>query len=170
MLLTKLAPLAAASLALTLTSAAPALAAASVTAGDAQNKAAITLHPGDSLHVVLKSTAWTIDPAHGRALATRGEQVVAVTRPGPGAPGTTSRSFAAVALGDATVTASRTTCGEALRCTPAQSAYRLTVHVVAVPTLPRTGVPVGAAVLLGGLLIGVGTAALLLARSRSRWT
>jgi predicted secreted protein len=117
----------------------PAAAGTVVTVGDASDGKAVTLHPGDTLVVTLRSTAWTIDAAHGAALRTRGEQVVKVDRPGPGAPGSTSRTFVAAARGDATVTASRTTCGEALKCTPAQGAYLLTAHVEAVPVLPHTG-------------------------------
>ena len=43
--------------------------------------------------------------------------------------GTVSLKFKAINKGISTVNASRTSCGEALRCTPAQSSYYVTIKV-----------------------------------------
>jgi LPXTG-motif cell wall-anchored protein len=145
---------------------AQALAGTAVSADDTSDHKAVTLHPGDLLTVTLHSPGWNIDAPHGAALRSRGEQTVKLDRPGPGAPGTASRSFTAVAPGDATVTASRNSCGEALRCTPEQAGYVLTVHVAAVPVLPHTGAATDAAAGLGLLLLVVGAGSVLLGRSR----
>lgn len=147
--------------------AAPAAAPAAVTVGDDQDHKAVTLHQGDTLTVTLGSTAWVIDAARSPVLTTAGEQVVKVTRPGPGAPGTVSRSFTAASAGDTTVTASRTSCGEALKCNDEQAAYVVTVHVAAaVPVLPRTGAATDVAAALGVLLLLAGGGAVLAGRKR----
>jgi hypothetical protein len=50
--------------------------------------------------------------------------------PGGGC-GLEQSTFRAVHVGTAVLTASRTTCGEALACGPGNSHYRVTIHVVA---------------------------------------
>ena len=93
----------------------------------------VTLHVGDRLKVVLASTYWTIHPASKPAvLQTDGKQV---TTPRPkgcvpgGGCGTASRMFTAVAKGTTTVSASRTSCGEALPCTGGNGKFSVTVVV-----------------------------------------
>jgi hypothetical protein len=105
-----------------------------VTLSESQNGKTVTLHAGQHIRVVLHSTYWTIDTAHGKALTTSGKQ----TTKGTGAPcrppgsgcGTASRTFLAARPGTGTLTASRTSCGEALRCTGSQGKYRVSIRVV----------------------------------------
>ena len=107
----------------------------SVNVDERANGQTITVHRGQSLHVVLYSTYWTIDGGHNRSVRTTGEQqFVGDThspgcRPGSGC-GQVSRNFLATSPGVGTLTAARTTCGEALRCSPEKSAWKLTVRVV----------------------------------------
>lgn len=108
-------------------------------AGDAQNGQTITLQPGQTLIVKLSTTYWTIQgSSNAQALVSTGAPVASpaslnschyggCTAQG----GTTSETFRAVAPGTATVTASRTTCGEAMGCVGATGQYALTVEVVA---------------------------------------
>jgi hypothetical protein len=103
-----------------------------VAASEADNGRTITLRRGSHLTLTLHSTYWSIkgssNPAALRELATP------VTRPMPAhcvpgqGCGTVGASFAALSSGSADVTASRTTCGEAMQCAPAQRDYVL--HVV----------------------------------------
>lgn len=143
----------------------PAHAASTVTVGDADKGKTVTAHPGEVIAVTLGSTAWTIDAAKGAAVTTQGEQTTAVTRPGPGAPGTTTRHYLAVATGTATISASRQSCGEALKCTPAQAAFSVTINVMPV-NLPRTGSATQTAALAGLGLLVVGGTALVLGKPR----
>jgi LPXTG-motif cell wall-anchored protein len=145
--------------------AAPAHAASNVAVGDADKGKTVTAHPGDTIVVTLGATAWTIDPAQGAALTSQGEQTAAVTRPGPGAPGTTTRRYLAVAAGTATIKASRVSCGEALKCSPEQGAFTVTINVMPM-TLPHTGSATQTAALAGLGLLAVGGSALLLGRAR----
>lgn len=147
-------------------------AAAALVAGDAQNGKTVRVHPGDRLTVTLGSVAWTIDAPPGGTVVATGEQTTAVTRPGPGAPGTTSRGFVARAVGTATLTATRTTCGEALQCTPAQGHWSLRVRVLAAPApapqqLPHTGQPVSQVALLAAALLLLGSGAVVVGRRPS---
>ena len=109
---------------------------AHVTASEAQSGSTLTLQRGDTLTVTLHSTYWTIDGSSDSAVLTA--QGPAVTQGDPpsshrcvpgGGCGTVTQNFAAVGTGTADVTANRTTCGEALRCTtPEQGQW--VVHVV----------------------------------------
>jgi LPXTG-motif cell wall-anchored protein len=147
---------------------APAASAATVPAGDGLDHKTVTLQVGDTLVVTLASTAWTIDAASGGALRAQGAQVVAVSRPGPGAPGTTSRTFAAVVPGSARITASRVNCGEALRCNAEQAGYVLTVRVAAAPVqLPHTGLATRDTLTLGLGLLLVGATGVALGTRRT---
>jgi ABC-type phosphate transport system substrate-binding protein len=118
----------------------PAGASAAAVAGhrdatEVDNGTTVGLHRGDTLTVTLHSTYWTIDGSSDPAvLVARGPQATQAEPPSsrrcvPGQGcGTVSRSFTAAAGGTADVGASRTSCGEALRCTPEQSTWVL--HVV----------------------------------------
>jgi hypothetical protein len=93
----------------------------------------VTLAKGDRLQVTLHSTYWQFNPSSDSAvLAADG-----APRPGPGTNcptfpgsgcGTVTQMYTAGKAGTATVTATRTTCGEALACSPPQH-YAVTVHV-----------------------------------------
>ena len=147
----------------------PAHAAATTTLTGKDRGGTVTVHVGDTVHVQLASTAWTIAGAAG-ALVPTGPQTTTFV-PGPtcrpgGGCGTTDRSFRAVAAGSATLSASRTQCGEALQCTGDNGSWTAKVRVqaaVAPQRLPFTGAPVGRLLLLaaalcvgGGLLTRAG--------------
>lgn len=93
----------------------------------------VTLHVGDRLKVVLASTYWTIHPSSNAAvLRSDGRPIVTGQLngcvPGEGC-GTATRLFTAIATGKASVSASRTSCGEALRCTAGHGTYKVSVLV-----------------------------------------
>lgn len=108
-------------------------ATAALTANDAQNGHRITVHVGDRVSVVLHSTYWNFAGSSNAAvMAPDGSPTVSPDPsgcvPGQGC-GTASAVFVAAAPGIAQITASRTSCGEALRCTGSAGMYRLTVTV-----------------------------------------
>jgi hypothetical protein len=102
------------------------------TATDSDNGHAITIHPGDRLRLVLASAYWTINDPHSAALRLDGppEYPAATSHcvPGQGCGGVIA-NFTALQPGTATITASRTSCGEAMRCTPAAGRYSVTIEV-----------------------------------------
>jgi hypothetical protein len=103
-----------------------------VGAGDNGRTVAVTV--GDVVSLRLASTYWQVAPATPAAVlrtdsrATLPSGPARSCVPGQGC-GFAVAGFTAVAPGRATISASRTTCGEALRCSPARSRYRLTVLV-----------------------------------------
>jgi hypothetical protein len=104
-----------------------------VVAGDSDNGRTLALQAGDRLQVVLGSTYWTLDGSSDPGVLRQVTQPTVSPRtigcvPGGGC-GTVSATFDAVAAGRAGVTARRTTCGEALRCTGSQGLYQITVVV-----------------------------------------
>jgi hypothetical protein len=105
-----------------------------LTVTDADNGHTITIPHGGTLTVRLNSTYWRFGTnTSGAALRPAGQPITAPLTashcvPGQGC-GTVTAVFAAVAPGKAVVTASRTTCGEAMACGKGQGAYQLTVMV-----------------------------------------
>lgn len=100
-------------------------------AGD--NGRTITVSVGQPIKLRLMSTYWQIARgAPGDVLGTDGRrtQPSGPTRcvPGQGC-GVASAAFTALHPGRAAITAARQSCGEALRCSPAQSHYRVQVVV-----------------------------------------
>jgi len=97
----------------------------------------VTVASGQRLVVGLDSTYWTFRPVTpGGVLRAVGSPRV-VPRldhcvPGQGC-GTVTAEFQATGSGTATIEATRTTCGEALRCSPGQGDYRVQVRVGAGP-------------------------------------
>jgi hypothetical protein len=93
----------------------------------------VTLRVGARLEVVLASTYWTIHPAPKPAvLRTDGSQATTPRLKGcvpGGGCGTASRTFTGVTKGKTVVRASRTSCGEALRCTEANGTFSVSVVV-----------------------------------------
>ena len=88
---------------------------------------------GDRLLLVLHNTYWRVDRPRGDVLRQVGEQqdVPAGTgacRPGVGC-GTVRVRFDAVGRGTQRLTASRTTCGEAMACPPGEGAFAVVVVV-----------------------------------------
>lgn len=103
-----------------------------LTATTHDNGRTVTLRTGQSLRVVLSSTYWTIRPmALGPVLRSQGRPLVVPRSSGcvpGGGCGTVTERFVPVAHGNATVRASRTSCGEAMGCTRAAGTF--TLHVV----------------------------------------
>jgi hypothetical protein len=104
-----------------------------IQAGDNQNGRTITMHPGQTLQVTLGSTYWTIQgSSDSQVLAPVGAAVTTPQScsapPGSGC-GTVSQEFQAAKSGIALVSASRVSCGEAMRCVGPAGQYQLTVQV-----------------------------------------
>jgi hypothetical protein len=98
---------------------------------DAQNGRVVRAHVGDRLRVQLGSTYWRFDAPSGPQLRPAGRPSFA---PGPscvpgGGCGYVAQVYDVVAAGTAQLSASRTTCGEVLRCRPDQRTFRITVIV-----------------------------------------
>lgn len=108
-------------------------AALDVTATDKDNGRTVTLVPGQRLRVVLASTYWTFQNSSSAAVLRVETQPHVNPQPSgcvPGAGcGTATVTYRAVAHGQTSVTASRTSCGEAMGCTGAEGNYSLRVVV-----------------------------------------
>jgi hypothetical protein len=101
---------------------------------EADNGRSVTVPVGSEVTVVLGNTYWQIagssDPAVLVLVSGPTASAAGMTACVPGAGcGTASAVFRAVAPGRATITASRTTCGEALRCTGTAGVYEVTIVV-----------------------------------------
>ncbi len=110
--------------------------AAGIAVDESANGRTITLHVGARLTVVLHNTYWEFAPASDPAvLAADGMPVVTPAGPVacvPGAGcGTVTAAFSARSTGRAVVRASRTTCGEAVRCVGGRGDFEVAVVVVA---------------------------------------
>jgi hypothetical protein len=104
-----------------------------VTVGFGDKGSTVNLRVGETLRVVLDSTYWSIKPSsNANVLAARGVPVVAPRLvgcvPGQGC-GTTTALFRALAPGVASISASRASCGEAMRCTLGNGSFKVTVRV-----------------------------------------
>jgi hypothetical protein len=104
-----------------------------ITATDKDNGRTVTLGRGRRVRIVLSSTYWhfqgSSDPA---VLRIDGQPRVSPQPSGcvPGAGcGTATATYLAVAAGDAVITATRTSCGEAMGCTGGNDRYSLRVVV-----------------------------------------
>ena len=105
----------------------------SVTVSEADNGRTISVRRADRVTAVLHSTYWTFGkPSDEGVLLAEGD---AVTRPqvqgcvpGQGC-GTVTVRYLAVGAGRSVIGATRSTCGEALRCAPNQGSWRVTVVV-----------------------------------------
>jgi hypothetical protein len=110
-------------------------ASATVTATEADNGRTVTVAVGEHLVVRLASTYWRFEAVgSGAALSSVGVPAVAASPSGSGCVpgggcGTVTATYLAMAPGQATVAADRTSCGEALRCTGSDGTYRLHVLV-----------------------------------------
>lgn len=108
----------------------------SVTLNEASNHRTVAVDRGTRVTVTLHSTYWSLTPVRSPLiLAPVG--AITVTGAGPGTAGcvpgqgcgTVIAHFVARHAGFVRLHASRTSCGEALSCTPAQSAWTVVVHV-----------------------------------------
>ena len=91
------------------------------------------MRPGDTLVVTLASTYWTVQPASDPAVIDEMGSALIVPRIGGCVPGggcgTVTATFVAHTHGTALLTATRTTCGEALLCQGGAGRFSLTVTV-----------------------------------------
>ena len=132
-----LAILALASSAAGIASGASAAGAAKVTIGEANKGHVVTIAKGTHLVVTLHNTYWTIAPLSSRtvlgqvgAQSTKGQLSGATHAcvPGQGC-GTVTMNYVANSAGLVRLTAHRTTCGEAMRCTGSQGSWSVSVRV-----------------------------------------
>jgi hypothetical protein len=110
-----------------------------VTITESSNRHVVTVAKGAHLVVALHSTYWTITPlARRTVLAQVGTQQTGGSLAGPThacAPvpgqgcGTVTMHYVAHGAGTVRLTAQRTTCGEAMRCTGSQGSWYVTVRV-----------------------------------------
>jgi hypothetical protein len=104
-----------------------------VVAMDTDNGRTLQLHVGDRLEVSLGSTYWSIHESSDPSVLRLAGPVAISPQPGGCVPGggcgLAIASFDAVGKGSADVTASRTSCGEAMLCTGTAGSYRLSVVV-----------------------------------------
>lgn len=105
-----------------------------VAASETDNGHTITLAVGDVVVVELHNTYWQFAPVpQSAALKLTGPSSVVPSQtrscvPGQGC-GTVRESFQATSPGRAVIAASRTSCGEARRCTGTEGAYSVSVVV-----------------------------------------
>jgi hypothetical protein len=101
---------------------------------DSQNGTTIQVHAGDVVSVSLNSTNWTFGAvSDSTVLQPQGDQAVTPAPMGTCLPGmgcgTTTARFTALKSGTAVVSATRVSCGEAMRCVGQQGLYQVTVVV-----------------------------------------
>jgi hypothetical protein len=102
---------------------------------DRNNHQTVSVHVGQTVELTLASTYWTIGAPSGTALGTTGAERKTPndTKPGCHAGsgcGTDVRDFRAVRTGTSGISATRSSCGEALRCPDDKSRFFVTVHVI----------------------------------------
>jgi hypothetical protein len=108
--------------------------AATVTVSEAEAGTTLTVNRGADVVVTLHSTYWQFQQASAPKVLVQAAPVVQGDPPSragvPGSgKGTARETYHAQAAGTATITATRTSCGEAMRCTAGQGVYRITVVV-----------------------------------------
>lgn len=128
-------------IAVLLGSAVPSSAATNLVVNQNSNHRTIILKRGTSLTLSLNSTYWTIRTSYSPAVVTAvGKTTVKPIFPGPTAPsgckvpgmgcGTVMQRFKATRVGTTSITASRTTCGEAMLCAPDKRNFAIKVVVI----------------------------------------
>jgi hypothetical protein len=106
-----------------------------MTLGRSDNGHTVRVSRGTTIDVVLHSTYWAFTPLAGSGvLRPKGAQETGAPPPGNGCVagqgcGTVTAVFTAVGKGTVSIRASRTACGEALRCSPADGAFAVTIIV-----------------------------------------
>ena len=106
--------------------------AGQIVATDSDNGKTLELHVGDRLELKLDSTYWNIQESSDLGVLRLAGPMAISPQPGcvPGAGcGLAIASFEAVGTGSADITASRSSCGEAMRCVGNAGSYRLAVVV-----------------------------------------
>ncbi len=108
----------------------PALSASTVQVSEKDKDSTLRVENGTVIDLVLSSTYWKIQPAAGVVLKPILPEpiVTGVLSHPPGmGTGTVEMKYQVVQDGTATISASRTTCGEALRCTGTQGEFMVTI-------------------------------------------
>ena len=111
----------------------PASGAGALVVSESDDGHVLQLRVGQRLELMLTSTYWQVEgSSNPNVLHEIGQPVVSAQRtgcvPGEGC-GTVIALFDAVVAGRADVTATRTSCGEALRCTGSLGFYRVSIVV-----------------------------------------
>jgi len=102
---------------------------------DNSNGKTVRVSVGDRLDLILASDYWNVDPSSSPAVLRQDGETTYLAPPSECQPTSgmgcvpEQTSFTALARGTAVIMASRTSCGEALACSPDQSRFRLTVIV-----------------------------------------
>ena len=102
---------------------------------DHVNGRTVRVHVGERVNLILSSTYWQLHGSSAPAVLRQNGAATPLPRPStcPKIPGLgcipLRTSFLAVAPGTAVITASRTTCGEALHCAADQRHFRVTIVV-----------------------------------------
>jgi hypothetical protein len=103
---------------------------------DGANGHTVSVTVGDHVEVILGSSYWTVQGSSQPRVLQQDGPTKLMPRPAncsaniPGLGCVPVRTdFSALAPGTTVITASRTSCGEAMRCTPKQEHYSLTVVV-----------------------------------------
>jgi hypothetical protein len=103
---------------------------------DADNGQTVAVSVGTTLRLVLHSTYWRMGASSARSVVAASGSPRYASRPGGVAGsgnGTVTETFRALRRGRARLSASRFSCGEALRCTPSQESFSVVVVVRAHP-------------------------------------
>jgi hypothetical protein len=106
-----------------------------IVARDNANGTTVSVRVGDSVRVILGSSYWKVGGSSAPSVLRQDGHAVLLPRPRncpelPGLGCTPIRVvFTAVARGTAVIKASRSSCGEALRCVGRSTRYKLTVVV-----------------------------------------
>ena len=102
---------------------------------DTSNGKTIWLHTGDRIELILSSNYWRVSGSSAPKVLRQTHATELMPRPStcphiPGLGCTPERTdFLAVGHGKAVITATRTSCGEALRCTSQNTRYTLIIRV-----------------------------------------
>ena len=104
-----------------------------LTVTEAQNGATVRAARGQTIVLVLHSTYWKVGGSSDASVVQQSAGGPSV-QPSPGCVpgqgcGTVTTTFIAVGDGSAILSASRTICGEALRCAEAQGRFAVTIAV-----------------------------------------
>jgi len=113
--------------------------ASSSTYSESMNKSTVTVKIGSTFKVALSSMYWQISPVKGTVVTLVGKAMTEPIMPGPKAPpgcqhpgtgcGKQTWTFKAKKVGMAVIQATRSSCGEALRCVGDQGIFTLKVKV-----------------------------------------
>ena len=102
---------------------------------DHANGKTVHVRVGQRVELILSSDYWRLHGSSSQAVLTQDGKVRFLPRPKdcPNIPGLGcipfETTFKALSTGTAVITASRRTCGEALKCQPSQEHFKLTVIV-----------------------------------------